>query len=155
MALIEQWLRDRLINDPTLNELLGEPDSQPRIYPVWAPQADSDRILYPYVVFMRIGTNRQYCSGSDGNESDGAPKVLFHVNCFDKDYFNVKLVEDAVRYAIDGARTPQGVNGFQVLSAFIRNEYDIPEPVDVGDEFPIFAVQFEVEIIHTEKVPIN
>lgn len=151
MALIESWLMKRLASNDGVRKLI-----ETRVYPIWAPQPDPNNWQVPFVTFRRASTNRQYFSGLNAvgqtvMGSVGLPTATFHVDLFDNDYAAVKALEDAVRLALDGPQTRDG--GFQVSSCFIDDEYDIPEPLMFGEQFPIFGVEFVVKITHAETAP--
>ena len=144
MSQIEAWLGNRILNADAIKKFVGLD-----VFPVWAPQ----NALYPFVTFIRVGTERQYCSGAAA-QSDDLPRATFHIHCWDSDYFRLKDgLEDAVRQALDGARVNSGTN--LVASCFITDQYDIPEPITQGREFPAFGTRFVVEITYLEPVLAN
>lgn len=148
MALIESWLRNRLLNDDAVRALVSNVAVPNRVYPIWAPQPDAKDNVYPFITFIRTGTEREYVSGLAGAGSSGLPKATIHLHCWDKDYFELKQLEAAVRLAVDGVRDrSQGVD-----CVFIVDEYDLPEALIAADEFPIFGVEFDLEITHIEPV---
>lgn len=140
MTLIKTWLTQRLANNAAVAELVGKD-----IYPIYSPQGAN----YPFITVIRAGTERNYVTGGPIG-SDGFPKTTIHVQCWDTNYDRLEQVEDAVRYALDGAR-----DGTTVDQLTIEDELDLPEPLITGDEFPAFGVRFVLDIRYIENAPRN
>ena len=142
--LIKTWLRQRLLNNPEVAAIVGV-----KIYPVYIPQ----QLALPFVTVSRASTERTYISGGKVG-SDGNPTVTMHVHCWDRDYDQLEMLEDAVRVAVDGARDNSDPAG-SVRRVMIEDELDIPEPLVLGEELPAFGVRFVLSVSHTETAPNN
>lgn len=138
MAQIDAWLWDRL---NTYSDLLAAIGPK-KVFPVVATQTTQE----PYVVFIRVGTQRQYTT----RKQDGLPLATFHVVCRDKRYLALKTWAEHVRKALDGYQGDP--IGFVVRSCFIEDEVDEPEPLDDGEGEPIYGVRFVINVRHTEEV---
>ncbi|HEV3416651.1 MAG TPA: hypothetical protein VG056_07560 [Pirellulales bacterium] len=149
MALIESWLYKRLAGDADVAKFV-----QNRISPVYAPEAiaerDPNNWSYPFIVYLRGSTERTYVSGAKA-QRDGLPVGKFHVHLWHNDYFALKQLEQTVSLALETA--PLAVDGFFIDHCFIENEFDVPEPLHDGIQFPTFGVQFDLEIAAQEPLP--
>lgn len=134
--MVEQGLKSRLGSDATLTTMVGT-----RIFPQVAPQNSP----FPRITYQRAASARR--KTFDGIE--GWVEASIRVDCWSKDYKEVKNVANRVRLLVDGFK---GVwSGFVIGLAKLEGEQELYEPSVVADEAGIHRVSFDLTVWFDEQ----
>lgn len=117
-----------------------------RIYPVTMPQFAKGATFYPAVVFSLASRERRQTH--DG--PDGLVRSHFNVDCFGRDYFDVKKLADSVRLAANGqSEKLASILGRHVKGVFLENETD-DYVYDEVEELSLFVITQDFTVQHRE-----
>lgn len=117
-----------------------------RIFPNVAPQ---DQATYPIIVYQRISTGREH---SHTQRSSGLVSARIQIRAWAKTYDEAKVLDEAIRKAIDGYQGTVAVGSpavdYEINSILATDDRD-----DYDEELRMYGTAFDVVVWYNEAQP--